>query len=253
MYLLILCAQLGPLFAANLWFFSCVIFLESSLATGYLDGSMITYSRNKSRKDCIAATRNRIGGFTQLKSCIWNMLGPQALFSALINIYLMDYIAPVSADSTPPPSLHIGAIQVVALLVIGDFFLYWGHRVQHMSEFLWKSCHSFHHQLDSPTPVSTAYIDKIDATLQGGFPFILSAAIIRPHPFVMYAFMMLRVADNAINHSGVESTILNLLFLKYLPFRGSVSHHDGHHRFSNHTKNAKNFGEYFIIWDLIFG
>ncbi len=45
---------------------------------------------------------------------------------------------------------------------------YCGHRVQHDVEYLWRTRHSFHHQVGTPSPVTTVYIDKDDATLQVG-------------------------------------------------------------------------------------
>jgi sterol desaturase/sphingolipid hydroxylase (fatty acid hydroxylase superfamily) len=38
-----------------------------------------------------------------------------------------------------------------------------------------------------------------------------------------------------------------------LPLRASIKHHDAHHRFSNHSKNAKNYAESFWIFDALFG
>lgn len=192
---------------------------------------MISYGQKKSRREAIAATRSRIGALTQLKMCLWIMSGPQAILSVVLNTFIMDFLVPINESNEEPPALTRAALQIIALLIIGDFCLYWGHRIQHMNNILWNNCHWFHHQIDSPTPVSTVYIEKTDASLQGGFPIIVAAAVVQPHPFVMYAYIMLRVADNAINHSGVESTVLNILFLKCLPLRGSVSHHDSHHRY----------------------
>jgi sterol desaturase/sphingolipid hydroxylase (fatty acid hydroxylase superfamily) len=32
-----------------------------------------------------------------------------------------------------------------------------------------------------------------------------------------------------------------------------VGHHDYHHKYSNYSKNAKNYAEFFLVWDQIFG
>jgi sterol desaturase/sphingolipid hydroxylase (fatty acid hydroxylase superfamily) len=90
-------------------------------------------------------------------------------------------------------------------------------------------------------------------TLQGALPLLLSTAIVRPHPLTAYAYTIWRLAENVVNHSGLESTLLNVLFLKFLPGRASVSHHDYHHKFSNYSGNAKNYAEFFWIWDYLFG
>jgi sterol desaturase/sphingolipid hydroxylase (fatty acid hydroxylase superfamily) len=61
------------------------------------------------------------------------------------------------------------------------------------------------------------------------------------------------VAENVLNHCGLESTLLILVSLKFLPGRAPPAFHDYHHRFSNYSGNAKNFGENFVVWDLLFG
>ena len=48
-----------------------------------------------------------------------------------------------------------------------------GHRILH--EWLWDY-HQFHHCINTPTPVSTACIDPLDATLQAGLPRLAAVA-----------------------------------------------------------------------------
>ena len=42
-----------------------------------------------------------------------------------------------------------------------------GHRILH--EWLWDY-HKYHHSINTPTPVSTACIDPLDATIQAAIP-----------------------------------------------------------------------------------
>lgn len=125
----------------------------------------------------------------------------------------------------------VAVISFIKLQLIGDFFLYWGHRIQHEIPFLWEHCHKVHHSLDSPTPVGTLYIDAIDATLQGGLPMMLAILLVRPDLFTMYLYIALRVGENAFNHSGIDNPIINIITLKFLPLRASIAHHDSHHKF----------------------
>lgn len=247
-----LCWGVGPVAVSNAAFFGSAAVLELLLASGLCNNCLIAYGA-KSRPDSISSTRARISFFEQLRGCVWILCGPTVLLSMLVNAHLMHLLRPMSIPTEAPPAIVPFILQVLLMLIINDFVLYWGHRIQHMNEFLWRRCHWYHHQLDTPTAVSTVYIDSADAILQGGLPLILASCVIRAHPCVVYVFMFLRVADNAVNHCGMESPIVNFLFLKFLPFRAPVGHHDSHHRFSNYTKNAKNFGEYFWIWDYMFG
>ena len=104
-----------------------------------------------------------------------------------------------------------------------------------------------------PSPIGTLYIHTVDATLQGALPIILAAVIISPHPLTLYTYIFLRIAENVINHSGLQNWVIDLITLKFLPLRASVAHHDAHHKYSNYDRNAKNYAENWVIWDFLFG
>eukprot|EP00041_Stephanoeca_diplocostata_P021851 m.516050 g.516050 ORF g.516050 m.516050 type:complete len:235 (+) comp21927_c0_seq9:235-939(+) len=146
------------------------------------------------------------------------------------------------------------AADCVLMCIVNDFFLYWGHRIQHENKWLWENFHSLHHTINTPTPWSTIYIHPVDASLQGAIPIITAALAVQPSLLSFYAFVAFRVSENAANHSGLDGvTALDVAFLKILPLRADFKHHDYHHRFSNYAGNAKNFGEGFWFWDWIFG
>jgi len=80
----------------------------------------------------------------------------------------------------------------------------------------------------------------------------IASYVVNPAPAIMYLSFAARVAENAFNHTGLENRLVNILCLKALPFRAPASFHDAHHKFSNHPRNARNYGETFWIWDRIF-
>ena len=79
--------------------------------------------------------------------------------------------------------------------------------------------------------------------------------IVKPNAYLFALFTFSRVSENVVNHTGIEHWLLDLLSLRILLFRASVSHHDSHHYFSNHGGNvlAKNYAESFYLWDVLFG
>jgi sterol desaturase/sphingolipid hydroxylase (fatty acid hydroxylase superfamily) len=248
-----LCWGVGPILASNIGFFGTVIPLEVyskySPETAYL-----TYGKDKSRSVCVSATQQRISWAEQLKCSCMVMFGPTALLNAVASAFISDYFIPFRESDVLIPSLIEFMLQVIGLLLVGDFFLYWGHRIQHTVPYLWENFHSVHHKLDTPTPVSTVYIHSMDATLQATLPILISSLVVHPHPLCYYVYIILRLSDNAVNHSGLKPNMLvDILTLKALPFRASVGHHDAHHKFSGYTGNAKNYAEYFWIWDYMFG
>ena len=77
-----------------------------------------------------------------------------------------------------------------------------------LTSYLWNNCHSLHHHLDHPSPVSTLHInnvDGIDAFLESAFPILVSSIVARPHLVPDYEYMVLRVSENAIKHSGLNT------------------------------------------------
>ena len=204
----------------------------------------------------IQSNRTTVASFyQQLTASSWILLGPPGWINACLSAVLLPWLIPPSHDGVYPPiAFSKCIIHLVMLQITGDFGLYWGHRIQHMSPFLWKHVHSKHHRIDTPSPVSTLYMDPVDATLQGGIPFILASAIVQPHPYTFAVYLFLRLAENVINHSGIDSWMLSIMTLKF-PCLGRcpIAHHYKHHLLCNYGPNAKNFAEIFWIWDWVFG
>lgn len=88
---------------------------------------------------------------------------------------------------------------------------------------------------------------------RGGLPTLLAAAAVRPHPLVLYVSVALNVAENVVNHSGIDAAWLNLVALKWLPLHAPMAHHDAHHKYSNHGAGAKILGGSTTVWDWAFG
>jgi len=151
------------------------------------------------------------------------------------------------------PPLMSCCLSFIYFHILNDFFLYWGHRMLHEVPWFWKHAHYYHHKLAAPTPAGTVYIDDLDSAIQGGLPIILSMIIVKPHPLLLTLFVFLRVAENVVNHSGIDGLWLHILTLKVLPLRAGVKHHDSHHRFSNRSGIVFNYSEGFWFWDWAFG
>lgn len=249
----VLCWGVGPFLAVNIGYFGTTLALEAFIAAGFGQGYFIEYGvKGKSYKTRSSAMQKTwqeaIPFHKQLFNAVYNMLGPMALVNALISTVILSLLVPGPYQL---PSLRKAALSFILLELIGDFGLYLGHRLLH-TKYFWRF-HEFHHSIETPSPVSTVCIDSVDATLQAGLPMAVATAIVRPHPYVFYVYCVLRLAENVVNHSGLEHPLINLLSLKFLPFRASVSHHDAHHKYSGHKQAAKNFAENFTIFDWFFG
>mmetsp|Transcript_10581 Transcript_10581/g.15914 ORF Transcript_10581/g.15914 Transcript_10581/m.15914 type:complete len:268 (+) Transcript_10581:14-817(+) len=242
----------GPVLVYIMSFLAVSIFLEITLRSGYISNSYLL-AYGKERKVAVSKT---VPLGKQISQIAWVLFGPTAILNGVIAKYLITYIdddrAVVKYKSLP--DIWSVIIQIIMMEIIGDFFLYWGHRIQHEVPFLWESFHKLHHTLDTPTPLGTIYIDSTDATLQGGLPLILTWLIVRCHPLCFYLYIFLRIGENVVNHSGINHPLLNLICMKYdFLGRASIAHHDSHHKYSNHPKGAKNYAENFYFWDVLFG
>jgi len=242
---------LGPYLAVSMGYFTTVFLLETTIRMESMQKSLISYGKNLRLTD-VDETRGRVASFRlQLWTSGLHLMGPAGIVNACLSALLAPQLVPQRGCA------DLGLMEVVCgvalMVVVNDFALYWGHRVQHESEFLWTRCHHFHHAIGTPSPVSTVYIDPIDATLQGGLPIIIAILVAKPHPVTACLFVAQRVSENCFNHSGLDCLSADVCFLKCLPLRASVAHHDAHHRFSNYSRNAKNYGEAFWVWDYLFG
>lgn len=192
--------------------------------------------------------------FLQWRYGVWVTAGPSAtLLAVLLLAPGMDYVAGDFSQKLQPLTM---ARHFLSLAFVCDFFLYWGHRIQHEVPYLWKNVHAQHHQLGTPTPAGTIFIHDLDATLQASLPLLLGGLLVRPHPVLYWLYIFCHIANNVQNHSGVDcekDALFRVVTGRCLPLRSSARHHDAHHRFSNYGGKAKNFAEMFWIWDWAFG
>jgi len=237
-------AYLSTYFSFCACVFSCelLIFLEIF--------PRIKYVGQKDRGGKANGIPNGFGFCKQFLSASVLLLGPAGMLNCVFLTYVMVTVNGGVKPSEPSPVE--ACLKLVALKVLDDFIYYWGHRVMHESEFLWQF-HRIHHQVTTPTAVSTGHNDLLDATISGGLPIILASAIIQPSPWTFYLFVASRVSENVLNHSGICATVIDVISFKFLPFRAGIAHHDAHHKFSNYHKGAKNLGELLWVWDWIFG
>lgn len=241
----------GPVVVYIAAFLLSAIPLELMLRSPALAPSLITYSKT-SRAEALSKTFAKVPFMTQVHGVVMSLIGPAALINGALGALLFHFL--IGTTKYPLlPDVGAAIVQIIVMELLGDFFLYWGHRIQHEIPYLWENFHSLHHTLDTPSPLGTIYIHSVDASLQGGIPILLSGLIMQPHPLTFYIYVALRIAENTLNHSGIDNFWLNLITLKVLPGRASIAHHDSHHKYSNYGRMAKNYGENFWIWDYVFG
>ena len=241
-----------PIAMANLGYWLPMLFLEGLLTTKWAQSRLVEHHIFIKRRTKIEEDRRKVASLSeQIKSSAWALLGPNAFVNGALSAILLPACAGYTHEHLPSAMAMMWHLLLMEL--IGDLGLYWGHRIQHESDYLWRKFHSKHHSIGTPTAASTVYIDPVDATLQAGLPVILATALVRPHPLTYNVYIALRIGENVLNHSGLDSWVVDVLSLKFLPGRARIAHHDYHHYYSNYSRNAKNYGENFWLWDWAFG
>lgn len=260
-----------PLMAAALGFFFTHFFVRVLEMMKVLTPQhFIVYKTNReSRESSRDKVFAKISKKKQFLSTVLSFIGPAGCFNGLMAGILLSHISSSSSSSSSTAddlvahqsssNLHSQRtmtqvmLELIMLHLLDDFFLYWGHRIQHEIPYMWEKWHSQHHQLHTPTTDGAGYTHDLDSTLQAGIPMILATILAKPSSISFTIYCFIRVSENTINHSGYDHPLINFLWWKWFPLRAPIGHHDSHHRYSNHGKGAKNYAEFYIIWDWVFG
>ncbi len=136
-------------------------------------------------------------------------------------------------------------IQIMAMLVIAEFFRYWLHRALHEHMALWK-LHAVHHAPDKLYTVNVGRFHPLDKAIQflgDSLPFLLlgvSAEVFAAY-FVLYAL------NGFYQHSNADVRLGPLNWVIAGP-----ELHRWHHSAKISEANS-NYGNNLIIWDTVFG
>jgi sterol desaturase/sphingolipid hydroxylase (fatty acid hydroxylase superfamily) len=135
------------------------------------------------------------------------------------------------------------ALQVLEVILLSDFCVYWGHRLQHRSAFLWR-IHSDHH--------SAEHLDWLAAHREHPLDTVYTLTLINLPAFVLgfpletlAGFIAFRGIWAIYIHSNVR--------LPIGPFRMLLGAPELHHWHHAKDRDAGNYGNVCPLMDLIFG
>jgi sterol desaturase/sphingolipid hydroxylase (fatty acid hydroxylase superfamily) len=120
--------------------------------------------------------------------------------------------------------------QFFIFLFADDFYFYWFHRLMHENEYLFQKIHRIHHKASQPFAIEFIYVHPFEwmggslGVLLGFLLIYFSFGSVNVYAFWFYAFY--RSVHEVEIHSGLEFRIFS-----WLPFYGSVKHHDDHHAY----------------------
>ena len=135
--------------------------------------------------------------------------------------------------------------QVVLGLLIADFGLYWAHRLAHEQRLLWRF-HVVHHSVRRLWFFNTGRFHFVDGLVSLVLSQPLLYLVGAPAEIFMWVTGMTAIVG-LLTHCNVD---LRTGPLDYL-FNTPRLHRWHHSRVA--SEGNRNFGENFIVWDLVFG
>jgi sterol desaturase/sphingolipid hydroxylase (fatty acid hydroxylase superfamily) len=167
----------------------------------------------------------------------WAKLGIQPLFKVNLRAW--------STDSLTLANVIMWVVAPVAAIIVGEFFYYWFHRMQHANKFLW-AFHAEHHAIREMSAWNsnhhvTEEIFRIPLMI-----IPLSLLIQVEHGYVPALVWLLIGMQGQYVHSHTK---LNLGPLRYIVADNRF--HRIHH--SNEARHFdRNFGSFTSVWDSVF-
>jgi sterol desaturase/sphingolipid hydroxylase (fatty acid hydroxylase superfamily) len=134
-------------------------------------------------------------------------------------------------------------LQAVEAVFLSDLFMYWGHRLQHSSAFLWRF-HAVHH--------SAEHMDWLAGHREHPLDSIYTMTLINLPPMILgfpletiATFLLLRGVWAAYIHSNVR--------LPIGPLRWFVGAPELHHWHHNRDCDVGNYANLSPLMDILFG
>jgi sterol desaturase/sphingolipid hydroxylase (fatty acid hydroxylase superfamily) len=134
-------------------------------------------------------------------------------------------------------------LQAVEVILLSDFFMYWGHRLQHRVGFLWRF-HAVHH--------STEHLDWLAAHREHPVDSVYTMTLINLPPMVL-GFPLETIASLLL-FRGVWAVFLHAnVRLPIGPFRLLLGAPELHHWHHARQRDAGNYANMAPLMDLLFG
>jgi len=147
----------------------------------------------------------------------------------------------------PPTFLEI-CRDLTLNFLLGDFLIYWEHRIQHAIPWLRHNIHCVHHKYTTVFSWAGGWVHPIEDLFVVATQTVGPLWLVPCHPLSFWIFVTLWVIFLVEEHSGHDVWWSPH---KLIPFSmgGGAAPHDIHHS----PLTTKNFGFVFCIWDQIFG
>ncbi len=135
-------------------------------------------------------------------------------------------------------------LKIIFVIITVDFCLYWLHRAQHSTEFLWRT-HVWHHSITELYWFSGFRTSFLHSLLYNIPQTVIPMFVFKLTPIEAGIGYSVGILVQFWEHTNID---VNIGFLKYIFI--TPAYHRVHH--SINVRNT-NYGTFFSIWDRIFG
>lgn len=137
--------------------------------------------------------------------------------------------------------------QIVVVTVLSDFLLYVAHVIRHKSSTVWEF-HKIHHAQEELNYFSTVRLHPIDEVVTVAVRFLPFAMLETNMAVPAFAvWLTISRVYTMFTHSNIRTNLGPLKYLLVTPQSHRIHHSD------RPEHQDKNFGNMFVIWDLMFG
>ncbi|MCP3985918.1 MAG: sterol desaturase family protein [bacterium] len=135
--------------------------------------------------------------------------------------------------------------QLVLALIVGEFFLYWAHRLGHTIPLLWRF-HAVHHSAPRLYGLNAARFHPVDLAISYYAPWV-ALVVLGADGRVLALFGLVAAVHGIFQHTNlpIRCGPLNWFF-------SMAELHRWHHSRVLEEANT-NYGQNLIVWDVVFG
>jgi sterol desaturase/sphingolipid hydroxylase (fatty acid hydroxylase superfamily) len=159
-------------------------------------------------------------------------------------VALGGWVSALVGDGIWPDSWPLLA-QLVLALIVGEFFMYWVHRLGHEVELLWRF-HAVHHSAPRLYFLNAVRFHPVDLAISNYAPFVPLMAL-GASPELLALFALFSGVHGTFQHANIPIRLgpLNWFF-------SMAELHRWHHSRCLEEANT-NYGQNLIVWDVVFG
>jgi sterol desaturase/sphingolipid hydroxylase (fatty acid hydroxylase superfamily) len=136
-------------------------------------------------------------------------------------------------------------LQLAAALVVGEFFMYWAHRLGHEWPWLWRF-HAMHHSAPRLYFLNAVRFHPVDIAISNFAPMV-PLILLGADDRVIALFGLVSAVHGLFQHANI---VLKLGPLNWIFSMAEL--HRWHHSRLLEESNT-NFGQNLIVWDVVFG